>query len=335
MSVSTVSSVLNGKANFSEKTVKKIWDAANRLQYSPSISARDLRFSSHKKRRETGVLLHILHTGSTPVPGGEAEKSLFLMTMESQKRNYCSMHYLYQEKNGFRCPQLMNGLVDGVLIGTSHCDVIHAVAEKVPTVLMDLPFVKEEVRGVPMVNPDWQYGAGLAFDLLYEKGHRKIAFLEGYDKAAASNYRNQIQFLRNSAGSRGLTVREDYSFRRDFTPEKNETLLREYLSLLIAGVERREITAVYAPDAIFLTLLRPMLEEAGVRVGRDLALVGQQLSADAPGEVSTVYVPRQKLFSSSLDLLKGMISGGEALPVTELLIRPELINTALIPEITL
>ena len=52
LSPSTVSIVLNGKAksrNISEKTAKKIWDAARELGYTPNISARMLRNNNAKK----------------------------------------------------------------------------------------------------------------------------------------------------------------------------------------------------------------------------------------------------------------------------------------------
>ena len=58
VSLSTVSGVLNGVNEFSEKTKKKIWDATHSLNYVPNSQARQLRASNgSNEKRKTGVLI--------------------------------------------------------------------------------------------------------------------------------------------------------------------------------------------------------------------------------------------------------------------------------------
>ena len=73
------------------------------------------------------------------------------------RRGYFITNYHYVQEDGFRCPMLLNGLIDGVIIKSPHPEVIRIVKDKVPAVLLDIsmPF---ETAGIPSVNADMKQG---------------------------------------------------------------------------------------------------------------------------------------------------------------------------------
>ena len=323
LSIGTVSGILNGRNNFADTTVKRVWDVAHRLNYTPSTSARSLRQGCDSRREKTSIILHIACSSHMPpLIGSETEHAFFLSSMEAQKRNFSSISYAYSEEKAFCCPPLLNGLVAGALVGTPHLDVIKSVSEKVPTVLMDLPFMEGTLR-IPQVNADWHYGSLCAFQHLYALGHRNISLLQTMDKDAPVNYKKAVQSICSAAQECGVNIVPEYSFRADFSYQNNMVLLSRYAELLKRGVAGNAVTAVFSLDAVFLKMLLPILQNAGLKVPEDLSLISHLLAAEPEPDVTTVFMPREKIISCSMDILENMMNGKDERNV-EILLRPEI-----------
>ena len=213
LSIATVSGALNGAKGYSKETIRKVWEVANQMNYSPRTAARNLQAGGDENEHgTTSLIMYIVSRGQeNPVLGGEMGASLCSLSCKAQCRNLFVIPYSYYQLDGFRCPPLLNGYVEGAIVGTPHLEVVHAVHSRVPTVLVDVPF-SPDLSNVPMVNGDWRYGSAILLKRLSELGHRSIAFLQPYDQSQDMSSENILTAARKLGSDMDLQISERYSF---------------------------------------------------------------------------------------------------------------------------
>lgn len=152
-----------------------VWEVAHSLGYVPNAQARRLRAGeTENDRGKTGIIIHISHLGcETPIGNDFQARRSQLLEWDGQRRGLYPITYWYHKLKGFQCPPVLNGHVDGAIVGTPHSEVVAILKDKLPTVLMDVPFTHANV-GVPMVNLDYRPGFTALFAALREKGHRSV-----------------------------------------------------------------------------------------------------------------------------------------------------------------
>ncbi len=325
MSLSTISGVLNGEMRFSDKTRKHVWDIANRLNYTPSESARGLRASRSEERRKTGLIMHIVHMLNTvPKHDRDQEADVYRLAWQAQMRGQFVIPCCYYQQDGFRCPPLLNGLIDGAIVGTPHMEVVDTVRAKVPVVLMDVPFSTQLVD-VPMVNIDYRYGFLMAFEELKKLGHRNMVVVspmtEDYE---LSHYDKHIRHsLREAAMFSGMEILPGGELE-SITPETHEQKMLEMARKLAPEILSGRITAITSVHVCYAVTLLKYLREIGIRVPEDVSLTAPYLWFDPIPGISNIFSSREKLIDASLDLLKSLIDG-QPPHCYENLIRPEFI----------
>jgi len=270
--------------------------------------------------------MHIIHMNK-PVPehNSELESAVFRLAYESQRRNFFSIPYTYYQLDGFRCPPLLNGYVDGALVGTLHPEVVQAVASKVPTVLMDVPFT-DTVNHIPIVNGNWVKGFDHLLEQLHTLGHCRLALLNTSTAEVENNSEAlYLKMLRQSAKGIGFEIDEAYSFWGNFMPENNDELLMQYLPTLIDGIHKKRVTVLFTPNIYYASFLRRRLLEHGIQSPRDISLVAPQIEITPEKEIATLFLDRVKLFNVSLDILTRMLSSKQS-KSTGALIEPSLLK---------
>lgn len=317
VSLSTVSGILNGIDEFSEKTKKKVWDAAHSLNYVPNSQARLLRARNDLNgRRKTGIIIHITHLGGeTPVGNMfEAQRSQ-MISWEAASQGLYPISYFYHYLKGFQCPPVLDGTVDGAIVGTPHLEVVNALREKLPMVLMDVPFNIENAD-VPMVNMDIRHGISLLINQLSLCGHRKIGMMySGY--LSDSKYSLEIPIMnmfQEIARSSGIEVLSAAIKTEIINPENHEEKMRKIAGQFAPLIRNREITAIACPNTIYAETLSKNLSSLGVKVPDDISLISM-IHPDfgmPPSGICSMLYNWPQLIKTSLRVLKEMIGNKES-----------------------
>jgi DNA-binding LacI/PurR family transcriptional regulator len=262
VSPSTVSRVLNGASTVVPITIEtrqRVLQAAEALKYSPHPLARGLRGAG------TALLGLIVREIADPF----FTALLDAVTLEAQRRGYNLVlgHAHSSAKEALALTQVLE---------VRHCEAILLVGD-----LLDESRLVEELQGTQLavvalcqgrrspglstVNTDNERGARLALDHLYQLGHRRIALLDaGWIGDVEPRRGAYHQFL----AQRGLDAPPEY---HQTTPNDAGGGQAAFARLL--GLPRPP-TAVFATTDVVAIGAIKAAEEAGVRVPRDVSLVG-------------------------------------------------------------
>jgi|GEM_PF-4645002 len=293
VSVTTVSGILNGKKTFSEERQRQIWEIAHRLNYHPDGNARLLRQAGDSRqvvaRTRTGIILHLSYLPEFTRQVAEPVESYrtYLMLQAAQKSGLSLLHYWYDEAAAFSCRPLIDGLIDGAIVGTPHAGVIEALRRHhLPLVLLDVPFNCEYDHSA-VVNFDLRQGMSLILRKLRDLGHRRIALFRviGCDPALSESssgnnphidYHGIRWFKAIEANAAiGLEVDEKLSYpQRLLTPESHRQVIREFVAAAVPEIRNGGITAIVCMDDIYAVTMVEELAACGLKVPDDVSVTG-------------------------------------------------------------
>ena len=303
VSISTVSLVMNDKANVSPATRGRVLTAARKLGYVPRKAAQQL---AAQRTGNIGFVLQEDHfTRSEPF-----YTRIFLGTeFEARHQNVYVLLATIPERYepGLQTPRFLRERnVDGVLVaGKVDAAFLDEVADlEVPTVLID--YEQPAFRSVGIDN---QRGARAAVEHLVAQGHRRIA-------AAGADLRHpslkaRLDGYRLALAEAGLPLRDDWVLEEEDEPRRDTgRRLAEHLLALDPPV-----TAVFCVnDAIAFGVI-DAAQQAGLSVPSDLAVVGfddVDGAAMASPPLTTVRVYKEQLGELALRYLAELIDAPEA-----------------------
>lgn len=307
VSRSTVSRILNGSASemVSEATRQRVLRLAAEMGYVPNAAARQLRM---QQARALGLML-------PPVTHGLVETYSFgqLLTGVAEEINAAAYSLVLcpsaSESQAVRMWQTKQ--VDGVLAMHPHRDdrrVMQLARWGAPVVLMnevtDGPLL--EAGPVNWVDVDNVGGARSAVSHLLERGHRRIAMIAGRPGYAATSLR--VQGYRSAHEAFGLVGDPGLEV---YVPEP--VLVKEG-----AAAMRQLLAIADPPTAVFCSgdLLAygamHAIEEAGLRVPGDIAVVGfddEPANAFVRPSLTTVRVPFRAKGRAAARMLIDLVEG--------------------------
>lgn len=193
VSANTVSRALSGRPEISEKTKKKILEAAQRLGYVSNKAALSL------KRQKTHIVGVVIEDNANPfwaevLKGVEATAKIhgYHVILANTSRNYQA------EAEGLQT--LLERRVDGLLISPvqeSYDDILNLKKYGVPFVIMGRHVENLEA---PMVYDDGIRGGHIATNYLIKKGCRNIAFIgaQSYNTASFERYQGYKKALQEN-----------------------------------------------------------------------------------------------------------------------------------------
>lgn len=264
VSVTTVSRGLNGYADVSEKTRKKILDIAKELNYSPNTLARSLVMNTS---RTIGLLVSGLNKSSSKdnitfniLAGinsfvGESGYDLILFSTNSVKQAEKTYTQLCRERR-----------VDGAIIQGIRTDdpyLKEVVESDIPCVLIDIPLTSKTVGYVTTHNV---LGAKKAVQHLISLGHEKIGLINGHEFAFVSQER--LKGYEQALSDAGLVCNEEWIKNGEFSDRVAEEVSLKLLK------EHPEVTAIFcASDLMALGVLKSA-RKLGIAVPNDLSIIG-------------------------------------------------------------
>lgn len=261
LSISSVSRALKNHPRISQKTKKKVWDLAKKLDYQPNRMALNLL---GKRTNTIGVIVPRIsyHFYSETISGieDEAIKSGFNIMIcqsnESINREISNVH------------DLLSSQVDGIIVSlaaqTHRYDHFARILQKeVPLVFFNrvtkqLPAAKVYVNNFE--------AARQAVEHLISQGCEKIAFWGGPDYLYNSNER--LKGYKAALADHNLPLDHSMIRHMDFSQTEGE-------NQLTSMIEDKQI-----PDGIFAVsdtlAIGTMLaaKQAGLNIPEDLAIIG-------------------------------------------------------------
>jgi LacI family transcriptional regulator len=310
VSVATVSRVLNDYVDVSDKTRERVLKVARELDYTPSAAARTL------VKQRSQVIGVILETGEGHP---DLQHPFFQEVLVGLKHRLGAGGYdllLFSTEipgNGSGDASFLRRArhhrVDGVVVmgvDSQSAEVEKLARSPIPCVAVDLDLVG---RRTGHVISDNLGGARLAVRHLHAAGHERIAIVTGM--LATRPGADRLLGYRAELEALGLSYRDDYVQEGDFYFESGRAGMHALLDLA------EPPTAVFAAGDLMAAGCVRGAEERGLRVPRDIALVGFddiQLAAMVQPSLTTIRQDKIGLGSAAGEALLRMIDDADAAP---------------------
>ncbi|MBQ4001749.1 MAG: LacI family DNA-binding transcriptional regulator [Lachnospiraceae bacterium] len=261
VSRATVSKALNGASDVSPETTKRIREAAAKLGYLPNAAARALKMG---RSYNIGVLFsdetgggisHEYFSLILESVKAEAERLGYDITFISKDLGQLSMDY-YEHAKYRSC--------DGVVIASADFEdpaIRRLATSEIPTVTLDYSFDSRT-----SILSDNVQGMDKLVRFVYEKGHRKIAFIHG---EITSVTQKRLASFRKVTSELGLRIPQEFIREaRYHDPRSSGLATRALLEL-----PERPTCILYPDDLSFLGGMSE-LEKHGLSVPKDMSVAG-------------------------------------------------------------
>jgi LacI family transcriptional regulator len=299
VSIMTVSRAMNAMPGLSSETRKRVLEAAERLGYRPSRVARAL---ASRRSSTLGIILPdmtnpffaILAKAATDVARSSG-KSVFIMnTDEDPALELAAIDSLHGEE-----------IVGVIVVGSRLPDrkLLEAVSAFESAVLVNRDCAGP---GLGSVNVLDRVGAAKAIEYLASTGRRRIGLVAG--PVVATGARRRIAGYRDGLAGSGIPFDGSRVQRCVPTIEGGAEATRRLLA------KARDLDSILAyNDLVAIGVLRA-LEEAGLSVPRDIAVIGTDdvpYAAMVKPALSTVRADIPRLGADAMTLLLALGGEGE------------------------
>lgn len=321
VSYQTVSKVLNNRAQVSDDTRERIWQAVRELNYRPNISARNLRTQA------SNLIGYAWH--GMPKDFMHPVLDAFVHSIANAA-----------EAHGFH---LLTFTVDGNGAGSDVYQELFSRNQVAGFILADTvtddPRVKTLIaRQIPFVtfgqaNDEWDfcwvdvdgyYGLTITVEHLLQRGHRRIAFITWPEGSQSGALREKG--YREALAAAGITPRPEWIIRGENSAELGQSAVRRLLAL---PPEQQPTALACVSDLIAIGALNA-LQAAGLVVGKDVALTGFDdipLVQYTQPPLTSVRQPINRIGETVIDMLLTQIQG-EPVDQKCVVMQPELIVRA-------
>lgn len=261
VSVATVSKALNGQPDIGEETRNRIMAAAKEMGYMTNSAARALKTN---RTYNLGVLFVDERRSGLAHEYFSAVLESFKVEAEAHGYDITFINHNVGGKPTSYLQHCLHRGVDGVVIACvdfNDPQVRELVDSNIPLVTIDRVFdnrlavLSDNVRGVSMLVRH-----------VYEKGHRKIAFLHG-ERTSVTN--NRLIGFHRTCEELGLEIPDEYIIECVYhDPDRCAEATRRLLEL-----PDRPTCILFPDDFSYIGGLNVLLE-AGLRVPDDISVVG-------------------------------------------------------------
>jgi len=299
VSTATVSRALSSPDRVSEETRRRVARAVEKTGYVLNHAARNLR------RRDTGAIVALVPDignshFSNILQGIEtvcAEENLKVLIADTRKPSMSrsNLSDFFSRNN-----------CDGIVIMDGHFSIaeIRASNPSLPPIVTAGEW--SDAPDVPIAVVNNLHGAELAVSHLLDLGHRNIGHVTGL--LTHKPGRDRWDGFSATLGGAGLDPEAAWIFEGDYTLEAGRKAAVAWLDL-----PDRPTAVFCASDRTAFGFISA-LDEAGVRVPRDVSVVGFD-DIDIAGHfvppLTTVHQPRRKVGEEAARLLLNLLQGGE------------------------
>jgi LacI family transcriptional regulator len=313
VSIKTVSRVVNRESSIRPETLEKVQRAIELLGYEPHHGARLMRSGKSGQIGFMTGLFSDVEAGST-----RAGLSELHILRGAQQASRAARKTLLVADTGGGDPQNVEALlktfatyrVEGVIYAANyHQQVLLPKPKDMPLVLANC----FDMLGTPAVLPDDALGQTRVVDHLVRRGHRRIGYI-GIDEDMVAGRLRKAAFLAACA-RHGLTPADcPVRIGSKLQPGGPFLPLRSAVQEIIA-MTPRPTALCFGNDVMAMHGAR-LLEEVGVRLPQDMALMGfdddQTICEAMRPQLSTVALPYFEMGIAAVErLLSGSTTPGE------------------------
>ncbi|MFN2297220.1 MAG: LacI family DNA-binding transcriptional regulator, partial [Anaerolineales bacterium] len=280
-----------------KETKKRVKAAIRQLGYVPNTLARSLR--SRRTCTLALVLTDITNPFWTTVARGAedtASKAGFSMMLGNTDES--------EEKQSRYITALLEKQIDGILfvpVGDTPAVIRMLKRQDVPVVILDRRITGAKAD---VVRCDSDGGAYKLTQLLLSLGHRRIAVLSG--PRSISTAEDRVRGYQRAFAEHGMPIQPELMQYGGFTVESGVEMARGALTL------SPRPTAIFAGNNFIAIGALKVLQEAGVRVPEDIALVGfDDLPANLTIDpfLTVARQPAYEMGSRAAELLLARLAG--------------------------
>lgn len=302
VSIATVSRVINGNPNVSEKTRSRVLSVMDELGYTPNVFARSLGLNTMKT---IGIMCA---DSSDPWLAG----AIYYLEQELRRNGYdsilCCSGYLTETKKNY-LELLLSKRVDAVILAGSHYvelkqkDNAYLIdaSKKLPLMLVNGSLDGDQIYSTVC---DDRAAVFNSVSKMIQAGRTSILYLH-----AGSSYSNlqKLAGYHDACASAGLPVREELVNLCPKDLDGTEELL---LSLASAGVK---FDAVFAAEDVMAVGAVKYAHRAGIRIPEDLNIIGYNnsiLARCTDPELTSVDNKVESLCTTTVGTLMKVFDGG-------------------------
>ena len=304
VSKSTVSRAYADPEKVKEPTLKKIFEAANSINYTPNALARAMITN------RTGNIGFIICDKQKPIISNPFYAPIVEAVVDGVNRRGCSL--FISSDSDLTMPSsrlMMEKKVDGVILASQIAPgMVETFRNKeIPVVLLNnLTEMEEGI--VSVINDDYQ-GARDAVEHLIRQGHKSIGMISGIYSPFLCTKRHQAYI--DTLNEYGLST----DSRIDITVEaKPEEIMAETNRIL---TQREKPTALFCNSDVVAVYVMKAILRAGLRIPNDIAVVGYDNSDYChviEPELTSVHVDKEAMGKSAVDSLFQLIEGKKLSP---------------------
>lgn len=287
VSIGTVSRALNGKPDVSDKTRRRVIEAAAAMGYAPNQAGRALRKGS------TGIVGFMMQTGSQITGEGD----VFFMSVFDGVQTVFARHQLdlvallcssEEDPDAYMRRVVARGFADALIISaTKRVDrrIEFLAGHKIPFIALGR---SETDAGHPWIDLDFEGMAEVGVSRLLAKGHRRIGIFAPDDDANLGHV--LVEAYRRTLERHGIGFDPELIFRAP-PNERGGHQIAQAIGALPAA--RRPTGFVLTNEVMCLGLYNG-LYKVGLVPGKNFAIIGR----DSPQ--AHYLVPKLTCFRLSL-----------------------------------
>ncbi|WP_373842794.1 LacI family DNA-binding transcriptional regulator [Limosilactobacillus sp.] len=295
VSKTTASRVINHRGYLSDRTIKKVHEAMDELNYRPNAIARQLF------RQKSNLVALVFPTVNDPFFAeleAELEKRFDKLGYQVLMGN--SQNNPTKEQNYLRL--LLNHQVDGLIVGSHNIGIPEYAKTNRPIVSIERFIGKQ----IPVVSADNYQGGLLAVRQLLKDGCQHIIHTNYPVNLVSPNElrRQAYEDLMHKYHRQPVT----YEVSFDVSDEEKERVFRELFR------EHPEVDGIFADNDTNASLIIRVGKEFGRHVPEDLKVVGfdgAAITQKLSPELSTIRQPIPAMADKAVELLLKLINGKE------------------------
>lgn len=316
VSIATVSRVINGNPNVSDKTRKRVLAVMEELGYTPNVFARSLGLNTMKT-------IGIMCSDSSDPWLAEA---IYYLEKELRSNGYdsilCCSGYLPETKKKY-LELLCSKRVDAIILTGSHYvesrpkdnAYLLEAAKEIPIMLVNGCLEGDQIYSTVCDDHAAVYDA---VSKLYHSGRSSVLYL--YSGTSYSNL-SKISGYRNAVGDAGFIIRDELMVS---CPKTLESTMEKLEQISKSGVH---FDAVFAAEDILAVGAVKYADKAGLSVPKDLSIIGYNnsiLSRCTTPEITSVDNKVEALCTTTVNTLMKVLDNRNVPAKTT--ITPELIQ---------
>ncbi len=323
VSIATVSNVLNGKKNVSEKVRSRVLDAAEALNYTPNTVAKNLKT---KKAQTVGVVVEDITIFSIPdlVDGitEYCEAKGYGVALNNMRlfKKFDDTYYhqiVYKEQLQEILKGLLADQVGAIIYVSAHERSLKCLPEsfQIPLVMC---YADSTMPGIPSVLVEEKEPTEELLDYALSMGHRRIGVITG--KSDSMHSQERLVAYQNFLYRNGILYDPALVCQGDWERESGY----RYTDYLL----EQHVTLIFCMNDLMAGGVYDRLTERGLKVGEDISVLGYDnrlMSGYMYPPLTTVELPLHDMGYRSAEIALDAIEHGlEALP-REIRVRGELI----------